>query len=614
VALHESHGTGTALGDPIEVGSLTIAVLNQRSATAVPVVVGSLKANIGHAEAASGASGMVTLALGLNTRVVGPNVHLHVLNMHVHDVLGNGRNAAQLPSGDTHPSPHHTHGGVSSFGYSGTIVHAVLGPGVTNASTAVQAASAPPVYKRRPQRHAQRSWPTPPLAYRRRAFPWSKPVAFTLPRRHESGTRSSPTTMSPTPLPPVRIDLDMPLMAAGLTSTNAVRFSARLRTEVKELDVSPTLIFEFPTVRAINDHLAKAGVARGVDGLAVPVLDLVKDMVSASALGRSDNTQPQRVADCLVRVNPGFAGRHLPPLVGAPMIVGSGAAYSGLALHISTALYYCEHPTLSKGNQVERVASSLTELAAYYAMAIRTELVLQHVATFGLIGGSWGGLVAHQIAIAARRTSFAPRSLVLLDPTPPLPSVAPNVMPNPLHKSVAGLVTTVLAAADVGGRHDTLAEISQAVQDELANCNSNVEAISRGTQLLVDKGVLENNVESTVKVLHQAQVMNQSILLACEHLAMNSPPPAPAWQTLLVLASERLSFFVNGVAMGVTLETAGAETARLYGGLGCGVTQELVLYGDHLAVIQGCANAEDAQFIAVLRRSIESGGSADDDG
>jgi len=486
---------------------------------------------------------------------------------------------------------------------------------VTNASTAVQAASAPPVYKRRPQRHAQRSWPTPPLAYRRRAFPWSKPVAFTLPRRHESGTRSSPTTMSPTPLPPVRIDLDMPLMAAGLTSTNAVRFSARLRTEVKELDVSPTLIFEFPTVRAINDHLAKAGVARGVDGLAVPVLDLVKDMVSASALGRSDNTQPQRVADCLVRVNPGFVGRHLPPLVGAPMVVGSGAAYSGLALHISTALYYCEHPTLSKGNQVERVASSLTELAAYYAMAIRTELVLQHVATFGLIGGSWGGLVAHQIAIAARRTSFAPRSLVLLDPTPPLPSVAPNVMPNPLHKSVAGLVTTVLAAADVGGRHDTLAEISQAVQDELANCNSNVEAISRGTQLLVDKGVLENNVESTVKVLHQAQVMNQSILLACEHLAMNSPPPAPAWQTLLVLASERLSFFVNyGVAMGVTLETAGAETARLYGGLGCGVTQELVLYGDHLAVIQGCANAEDAQFIAVLRRSIESGGSADDDG
>ena len=198
-------------------------------------------------------------------------------------------------------------------------------------------------------------------------------------------------------------------MAAGLTSSNALRMSARLHTELKKADVLPTLVFEFPTARAIANHLVSPGAPQGPDGFGIHVLELVKDLVSASAA--ADESQPQRVADCLVHVNPGFAGKELPPLVGAPMVVGIGVVYSGLAVHISAALYYCEHPTLSTGKPVEECASSHAELAAYYAMAIRTELVLQRVATFDLLGGSWGGLMGHQMAIAARRISFASRYL-----------------------------------------------------------------------------------------------------------------------------------------------------------------------------------------------------------
>ena len=50
LALHEAHGTGTALGDPIEAGSLAAAVLTEREA---PLPVGGVKANIGHAEPAA---------------------------------------------------------------------------------------------------------------------------------------------------------------------------------------------------------------------------------------------------------------------------------------------------------------------------------------------------------------------------------------------------------------------------------------------------------------------------------------------------------------------------------------------------------------------------------
>ena len=92
---------------------------------------------------------------------------------------------------------------------------------------------------------------------------------------------------------------------------------------------------------------------------------------------------------------------------------------------------------------------------------------------------------------------------------------------------------------------------------------------------------------------------------------MNSPPlPAPPWQTLLVLASERQKFFASHFQLGVTQETSGGKTARLYGGTS-GVAQELVLDGDHLAVVQNCANGEEGTFIATLRAFLESRGCED---
>ena len=119
LALHELHGTGTALGDPIEAGSLAGAVLKSRGEA--PLAVCGVKANVGHGEPAAGMTGLLVLALGLQQGgKAAPNAQLRVLNPFVFE------EATCLLPVQMGPLITEISGGVSSFGYSGTIAHAVL--------------------------------------------------------------------------------------------------------------------------------------------------------------------------------------------------------------------------------------------------------------------------------------------------------------------------------------------------------------------------------------------------------------------------------------------------------------------------------------------------------
>ena len=120
----EAHGTGTALGDPIEAGSLAASTLSPRGADATVVSLGSGKANVGHAEPAAGATGLLKLVVQLQEGRVAPNAQLHVLNPHVASALDGL--ACALPQHVSARALERPAGGVSSFGYSGTIVHAAL--------------------------------------------------------------------------------------------------------------------------------------------------------------------------------------------------------------------------------------------------------------------------------------------------------------------------------------------------------------------------------------------------------------------------------------------------------------------------------------------------------
>ena len=129
----EAHGTGTALGDPTEVGSLTHAVLRKRRASlSSKLALSSIKANMAHAEPAAGLMGLLKLRLQLSSVQVAPNAQLRLVNRHVVATLYGGLCALPLQTSASAGIDEVQTGGVSSFGYSGTIAHALLQGGKTS--------------------------------------------------------------------------------------------------------------------------------------------------------------------------------------------------------------------------------------------------------------------------------------------------------------------------------------------------------------------------------------------------------------------------------------------------------------------------------------------------
>ncbi|MCC6172909.1 MAG: type I polyketide synthase [Gammaproteobacteria bacterium] len=119
----ETHGTGTSLGDPIEVEALA-ATVGRADAGAGSCFLGSTKTNIGHLEGAAGVAGLMKAVLVLQHRSIPRNLHFTGLNPHIS--LGGTRLA--IPH---EPQEWPTNGtarvaGVSSFGWSGTNTHLVV--------------------------------------------------------------------------------------------------------------------------------------------------------------------------------------------------------------------------------------------------------------------------------------------------------------------------------------------------------------------------------------------------------------------------------------------------------------------------------------------------------
>ena len=121
----EAHGTGTHLGDPIETAALH-RVLASRKPQIGPCWVGSVKANVGHCEAAAGIVSLIKVILCLQKRCIPRQIHLAVCNPHIEAHPG----VFDFPRRSI-PWPHQQEkplcAGISSFGWSGTNAHMIMG-------------------------------------------------------------------------------------------------------------------------------------------------------------------------------------------------------------------------------------------------------------------------------------------------------------------------------------------------------------------------------------------------------------------------------------------------------------------------------------------------------
>jgi acyl transferase domain-containing protein/SAM-dependent methyltransferase/acyl carrier protein len=119
----ETHGTGTSLGDPIEVNALQ-AVYGQGRSKARPLALGSIKTNLGHLETAAGVAGLMKAVLALMHGEIPPHLHFKEPNPHIawKDF------AVSVPTVQTPWPPEFSRriAAVSSFGFSGTNAHVVL--------------------------------------------------------------------------------------------------------------------------------------------------------------------------------------------------------------------------------------------------------------------------------------------------------------------------------------------------------------------------------------------------------------------------------------------------------------------------------------------------------
>ncbi|WP_330231694.1 aminotransferase class I/II-fold pyridoxal phosphate-dependent enzyme [Nocardia sp. NBC_00508] len=115
----EAHGTGTVLGDMIEIKALGKLHAKDR---ARPCGIGSIKGNLGHTEGAAGVAGLIKVALGLHHGVVPPSRFADQENPQLR-MAQHGLRLLAEPM----PLDGPAHGGVSSFGIGGTNAHIVLG-------------------------------------------------------------------------------------------------------------------------------------------------------------------------------------------------------------------------------------------------------------------------------------------------------------------------------------------------------------------------------------------------------------------------------------------------------------------------------------------------------
>jgi acyl transferase domain-containing protein/NAD(P)-dependent dehydrogenase (short-subunit alcohol dehydrogenase family) len=128
----ETHGTGTPLGDPIEVMAIARVLCTERTK---PLYLGSVKTNVGHLDSAAGIVGLMKVVLSLRHETIPPHLNYSEPNKHIpwNDW------PLKIPTENTPWKGEQRFAGISAFGMSGTNVHLIVGQAPAAATTAATA-------------------------------------------------------------------------------------------------------------------------------------------------------------------------------------------------------------------------------------------------------------------------------------------------------------------------------------------------------------------------------------------------------------------------------------------------------------------------------------------
>ena len=244
----EAHGSGTPLGDPIEVQ----AVLRALTDSEEKVCIGALKAHVGHMLPTSGMASLVKSTLMLKHQKVSPNALLRVLHPNCAMLTG-CREQLTFPTDISSIPLAKATCGITNIAYSGQLVHFVIKRGHDSS-----------------QSHETY------VGFRRRQFS----VGTGHLRRKVDGTddaRSMNTDSAVHTIDPNcsmidivahtiqdtfgYVDPDAPVMEAGVDSLGAAEISSRMSI-ILDRELGAPLIFNFPTIRQLGEHLGATLTAK----------------------------------------------------------------------------------------------------------------------------------------------------------------------------------------------------------------------------------------------------------------------------------------------------------------------------------------------------------------